>query len=267
LIKAARFTKVIISFLLILTAQGCALLYRIPPQPPLPPAKVNMVVSQIQEQEEKVRSFFWDGRLILKEGYWEQESHILVAVTKEPRRIKIEITDPWGRPVVHILLDGKTLTALSFSERKVYVGEVTSETISKVFPGHLDPMMIWDVLRAYPSLRPCHHPVSQKADELSLVDDNGKEIQILDLDPENLQPRLVSFPGRTTWLAFAGFREDEGVIYAQEVKVIQGELNLTIRHEKMVFNKPIPKPIFTLDAPPGFETADLADLNKRRPLF
>jgi hypothetical protein len=267
LIKAARLTKVIISSLLILTAQGCALLYRIPPQPPLPAAKLNMAVSQIQAQEDEVSSFFWDGRLTLKEGYWEQESKILVAVTKEPRRIKIEITDPWGRPVVHVLLDRKTLTALSFAERKVYVGEVTSETVSKVFPGHLDPMMIWDVLRAYPSLRPCHHPVSQKADEVSLVDDNGKEVQILDLDPQNLQPKLVSFPGLTTRLAFASFREDEGIIYAQEVKVIQRELNLTIHHEKMVFNKPIPKPIFTLEAPPGFETADLAALNKNRPLF
>jgi hypothetical protein len=267
LIKAARFTKVVISSLLIFTAQGCSLLYRIPPQPPLASAKLNMAVSQIKEQEEEVRSFFWNGRLTLREGYWEQESNILVAATKEPRRIKIEITEPWGRPVAHLLLDGKTLTALSFAERKVYVGEVTSETVSKVFPGHLDPMMIWDVLRAYPSLRPCHHPVSQKADEVSLVDDNGKEIQILDLDPENLQPRLVSFPGLTTKLAFAGFREDEGISYAQEVKVIQGELNLTIHHEKMVFNKPISKLIFTLEAPPGFETADLAALNKRRPLF
>jgi outer membrane lipoprotein-sorting protein len=267
LIKAARFTKVVISSLLIFTAQGCALLYRIPPQPPLASAKLNMAVSQIKEQEEEVRSFYWNGRLTLREGYWEQESNILVAATKEPRRIKIEITEPWGRPVAHLLLDGKTLTALSFAERKVYVGEVTSETVSKVFPGHLDPMMIWDVLRAYPSLRPCHHPVSQKADEVSLVDDNGKEIQILDLDPENLQPRLVSFPGLTTRLAFAGFREDEGISYAQEVKVIQGELNLTIHHEKMVFNKPISKLIFTLEAPPGFETADLAALNKRRPLF
>jgi hypothetical protein len=266
LIKAARFTKVIVSFLLILTAQGCALLHRIPPQPPLPPAKLSMVISQIQGQEEEVRSFFWDGRLTVKQGYWEQELHILVAVTKEPRRIKIEVSDPWGPPVAHLLLDGRTLTALSFAERKVYVGEVTLETISKVFPGNLDPMMIWDVLRAYPSLRPCDHPVSQKADEVSLVDDNGKEIQILDLDPENLQPRLVSFPGLQPRLAFADFREDEGIIYAQEVKVIQGKLNLTIHHDKMVFNKPIPKPIFTLEAPPGFETADLAAL-KKRPLF
>jgi outer membrane biogenesis lipoprotein LolB len=143
LIKAARLTKVIISSLLILTAQGCALLYRIPPQPPLPPAKLNMAVSQIQEQDEEVSSFFWDGRLTVKEGYWEQESNMLVAATKEPRRIKIEITDPWGRPVAHLLLDGKTLSVLSFAERKIYVGEVTSETVSKVFPGHLDPMMIW----------------------------------------------------------------------------------------------------------------------------
>jgi outer membrane lipoprotein-sorting protein len=267
LIKAARLTKVIISSLLILTAQGCALLYRIPPQPPLPPAKLNMAVSQIQEQDEEVSSFFWDGRLTVKEGYWEQESNMLVAATKEPRQIKIEITDPWGRPVTHLLLDGKTLSVLSFAERKIYVGEVTSETVSKVFPGHLDPMMIWDVLRAYPSLRASQHPASQKAGEVSLVDDNGKEIQILDLDPENLQPKMVSFPGLTTKLAFADFREEEGIIYAQEVKVIQGELNLTIHHEKMIFNKPIPKPIFTLEAPPGFETADLNTLNKRRPLF
>jgi hypothetical protein len=267
LIKAAGFTKVFLPFLLFLTAQGCALLYRLPPQPPLPPEKVSMVVSQIQEQEEKAYSFFWNGRLDLKKGYWERESRILVAVTKEPRRIKIEITDPWGRPVAHFLLDGKAFTAVSFAERKVYVGEVTPKTISKVLPGQLDSLMIWDVLRAYPSLRPYHHTGSQKADEISLVDDNGKEIQILDLDPENLQPRRVLFPGLATDLGFAGFRDEEGIIYAQEVTVTHGDVNIAIHHEKMVFNKPIPEPIFTLEPPPGFEIADLADLNNKRPLF
>jgi outer membrane lipoprotein-sorting protein len=267
LIKASRFRKVIISSLLILTAQGCALLYKVPPQPPLPPAKLNLALSQIQEQEEEVRSFFWDGRLTLKDGYWEQESNILAAVTKEPRRIKIEITGTWGRPVAHLLFDGNTLTVVSFAERKVYVGEVTSETMSRVFPGHLDPVMIWDVLRAYPSLRPYHHPVSRKADEVSLVDEKGREVQILDLDPQNLEPRLVSFPGLQTRLAFADFRQDEGIIYAQEVKLIQEELSLTIHHEKMAFNKPIPETIFTLEAPPGFETADVNTLKQRKPLF
>jgi outer membrane biogenesis lipoprotein LolB len=267
LIKAARFTKLLVSFLLIFTAEGCALVYRLPPQPPLSPEKVNTVVLQIQQQEEKVHSFFSSGRLNLKEGYWEEESHILMAVTKAPRRIKIEITNPWGRPVAHLLLDGQALTVVSFDQRKVYVGEVTPKTMSKVFPGQLDSLMIWDVLRAYPSLRPYHHPASQRADELSLIDDNGKEVEILDLDPEKLHPRLVLFPGLATKLAFAGFQDEEGVIYAQEVTVTHGDVVLAIHHENMVFNKPIPNAIFTLEPPPGFQIADLSTLNQGKGLF
>jgi hypothetical protein len=267
LIKAARFTKLLVSFLLLFTAQGCALFHGLPPQPPLPPEKVHMMVSRIQDQAEKVHSFFSSGLLNLKEGYWEQESTILMAVTKEPRRIKIEITDPWGRPVAHLLLDGKALTAVSFAERKVYVGKVTPETISKVFPGQLDSRMIWDVLRAYPSLGPGLHPGSERADQVSLFDDNGKEAEILDLDPESLQPRLVLFPGLKTKLAFAEFQDEGGITYAREVTVIHGDVTVAIHHEKMVFNKPIPEPVFTLEPPPGFETADLADLNNKRPLF
>jgi outer membrane lipoprotein-sorting protein len=265
--KDRTLKKVLFPLLLVFAVQGCALIHKLPPHPPLAQEKINFVVSQIQEQEERVRSFFSSGRLVLKEGYWEQESHILMAVVKEPRQIKVEITDPWGRPVAHLLLDGKTFRALSFAERKAYDGEVRPEAVSNIFPGQLDSLMIWDVLRAYPSLRPCHHPDSRKADQITLVDDDGKEIQTLDLDPERLQPMLVSFPGLTAKLAYSGFQEEEGILYAREVKVIHGDLNLTIHHEKMVFNKPIPKPIFTLDLPPGFEIADPETLIKKKRLF
>jgi outer membrane lipoprotein-sorting protein len=123
------------------------------------------------------------------------------------------------------------------------------------------------VLRAYPSLRPCHNPDSERADEISLVDDSGKEVQVLDLDPESLQPRLVLFPGLKTKLAFAGFQDEGEITYAREVTVIHGDVTVAIHHEKMVFNKPIPEAVFTLEPPPGFEVADLDTLHRGKSLF
>jgi len=246
---------------------GCALLSRLPPQPPLSPEDVNRAVSQIREQDDKVRSFFTSGRLKVKEGVWEQEALSLVAATRDPERVKIEITHPWGQPIVHLLVEGKTLSVLSFAKRKIYVGEVKPESLAKIFPGLFDHEVIWAVLRGYPTLKRFHRAVSHEGGQISLLLQNGQEIERVDMDPEQFQPVAVLYPDMGLKLEFEGFQEDQGIVYARQTKVLHPKGHLTLINEKAVFNSPIPDPIFVLERPPGFAVEGLEALGEEKSLF
>jgi hypothetical protein len=250
-----------------MATQGCALFYKLPPQPPLSPGDVTKALSQIREQNDKVRSFFTNGRIKAKEGVWEQEALALVAATRHPERIKIEITHPWGQPIVHLLVEGRALSVLSFAKRKLYVGEVKPESLSRVFPGRFDHEVIWGVLRGYPTLRPFHHAGSQEGNQISLFLEDGKEIERVDLDPEHFHPVAVLYPDMKMKLEFSGFQENLGIIHARQIKIIHSNGYLTLIYEKAVFNSPIPDPVFALERPPGFVTEDLEALREEKSLF
>ena len=100
---------------------------------------------------------------------------------------------------------------------------------------------------------------SPRANQISLL--NQKEREVIDLYPENLLPRLVSFPAQQIDLTFSEFQDNDGIYYAREIKVnsIKGSKDLILKSGKKVFNKTIPKQIFILKKPPMFETVYLEE--------
>lgn len=232
---------------------GCApLLFK----NPLSDQELGNVSSLLKAQEEAVTSFFTTGQMTVKDWYWDQEANTLVAGTRTPLRLRIEITHAWGQPILHLLVVGKTFKALSYLERKLYMGELSPGALSKFFPADLDADLIWEVLRGFPKLRPYRRMESRKADQVSFLDPKGDEMEVLDLDPKSGLPGQASFPERRLSVRYAEVRQEGGVLYAGEVKVaqIQGTRNLVLKNAGMVFNQPIPDEIFRMDIPPGFET-------------
>jgi hypothetical protein len=234
----------------------CATVYKPPPQEPFSYQKVATLLSKIHDQEKKVSSFYTYGSLLIKDWKWESESKMLIVATKNPFKTKIEITHPWGRPIVHILIDETRLKVLSFTDKKLYLGHFSPEALSKFFPGDFDSDLIWTALRGYPNLLRYHKAVSLKANQITLFDKKENEVEIIDFYPESLLPRLVSFSKHPINLAFSDFQENDGIFYAKEVKVdnIEGEKDLILKNDKMVFNKNIPEQIFVLEKPPTFKT-------------
>ncbi|MEE9613036.1 MAG: hypothetical protein V3W19_17405, partial [Desulfatiglandales bacterium] len=199
--------------------------------------------------------------LLVKDWKWESESKVLIVATENPFKTKIEINHPWGRPIVHILIDEAKLEVLSFPEKKLYLGNFSPEALSKFLPGGFDSDLIWTALRGYPHLLRYHKAVSLKANQITLFNEKEKEVEIIDFYPESRLPVLVSFPEHHINLAFSDFQENEGIFYAMEVRVdnIKGEKDLVLKNKKMVFNKTIPEQIFVLEKPPGFQTLYLRD--------
>jgi hypothetical protein len=236
---------------LFLCLSNCATLSR-----PLGDRDKEVILSRIQAQEGKVFSFYTSGGLSLQDRDWESESHVLIVGNRNPFKIKIEVTHPWGRPMVHILIEERNLQVLSFIEKKLYLGAFTPETLSKFLPGELNAHLVWAVLRGYPHLLSYHRTISMKPNQIRLLDEKRKVIEIIDLYSESKLPRMVFFPEKNMGLGFSDYQEIDGIYYARKVKVedMGGKSNLMLRSRKMVFNKTIPQEVFHLEKPPSFST-------------
>lgn len=256
--KVELISFLLVSFVFILLS-NCATIYKVPPLKPLSDQDVETILFGIQEQGNKVFSFYNYGALSIKDWNWESESHVLIVGSKNPFKLKIEVTHPWGRPIVHILIDEMRLKVLSFTDKKFYLGAVTPKALSKFLPGTFDAQLIWAALRGYPNLLKYHRSITLESNQIRLFDEKEKVVEIIDVYPDSLLPKLVFFPGLGITLAFSDFQENNGIYYARKVRVVdmKGKRNLVLKNRKMVFNKSIPEQIFQLEKPPSFSVTYL----------
>ena len=257
--RSFGFGSCLLTSLLLILLANCTTIYKPVSLKPLSDKEVRVILSDMEEQEKKVLSFYSLGALSIRDPGWDSESNILTAGTRDPFKLKIEITHPWGRPVLHILIDETRLEVLSFADKRLYLGYFSPETLSTFLPGDFDAHLIWATLRGFPILIEHHRTLATGSDQFSLLNKEEKEIEIIRLYPESLLPKVVSFPERHLNLAFSDFQEREGIYYARKVRVnhLEKEGNLVLKNRKMLFNKTLPEKIFVLEKPPSFETFHL----------
>lgn len=261
LINISRPVKAgLISLILIipvLFSFGCAGYTPVSKGGPLPYDPAGLITRML-DQEKRAHSFYASGTILVKGWAWKSEAELLIAGTREPLKIKLEITHPWGKPILHILIDKNRLEILSFDEKRVYVGELTAESLSRLsLPGEFCNLnLIWSVLRGYPHIAVYDRISYSDMYRINLIDQEDMEIEIIDLYPENLLPKKVLFPGDSLDIFFSGYKNNDGIDYAEEVTVnnFEGRKDLTIKTRKMVFNKSVPHEIFIMEKPRTFET-------------
>jgi hypothetical protein len=248
----------IVTFLLCLIP-NCTTVSKVPIQEPLSEQATKKVITDIREQEEKVQSFYAHGLIASSAWYGQSEANILVAGKKRPFKMKIEITQSWGQPILHILIDQKKLEVLSFKDKTLYHAPFTLDSLSKFLPGTIDPDFVWGTLRGYPNLVSHDIVKSLRKDQISLFHRGGDEVEVIDLYPESQLPRSVQFPDKQITLSFSDFQENGGIYYAREVGVShKGEKRkLVLKNMKTVFNTSIPEQIFIQNKPPAFKTRHL----------
>jgi len=240
----------------IIFSMGCAALYRPASLESLSYKTVDLI-SKMLDQEDRVSSFYTSGTVLVKGWVWQSEADILIAGNRDPLKIKIEITHPWGKPILHILIDDKSLEILSFDEKRIYFGDLSVNTLSKFLPGAFcDHDLIWSVLRGYPHVAGYDKVEFSGINRISLMNQEEMEIEIIDLYTENFLPKRVFFPEDSLDIFFSEFKENNGIYYASEVTVnnIKVGRDLALKRKKIVFNKPIPDQIFILERPATFDT-------------
>jgi hypothetical protein len=238
---------------------GCAAPEHRPPSPPLSDQEAARIARRILKEGQQVSSFYSIGMVSAGEWYGESDADILVAGVRKPFRIKLEITHTWGQPLLHILIDGTKVKALSFRESKFYQGTFTSRALSRLIPVRFDPDLIWGILRGYPSILPHESVQSLGPNQISLLNGKREEVEIIDLDGGKALPRHVTFPDRNIRVTYGAFHREGGIPYAGSVKVsrLDGGKRLTLNHRRMVLNGNIPNGVFAIPRPPAMKIIDL----------
>lgn len=245
--------------LLTVSLFGCATVRKLPPGPPLSDREAAHILQLMQEQGGRISSFYALGQVVAGDWYGQSDADILTVGIREPFRLKIEITHSWGQPLLHILIDGKKVEALSFRENRLYVGTFTPQALSRFIPAGLDADLIWGALRGYPSLLPYQDFKSLGAYQINLFDGKGEEVETIDLYRGQVLPETVTYPGRNIRVVYSEFHEEDGVSYAGEVKLghLDGGKTLVLKYKKMAINPAIPKDIFVIKKPPSTEIIDI----------
>ena len=182
----------------------------------------------------------------------------LVVGKRSPgKMMKIELTHPWGRPVVHILIKEEVVHILSFPEKRYYVSSIEDIEFARALPGSGGKFsQVWGLLRGFPVLQDYASAKSSKGRSISLFSNDGEREQIIRFFPEENLPAHIFYPGSWTELFFSDFAESNGIVYARKIKAMdQGSgAGIGLQIEKMVFNKPVPESVFELRVPEGFQS-------------
>ena len=269
-------TKTLLTALAFLAFQCCSPLPLKPPVPALDKESVASILSDFSAQAEKAKTLFFSGTLTLKDQDAENSAQILMIADATPqagaddragtgacpyRRMKIEITHPWGKTLIHMLIEGQGLDILDFTEKRFYRGRLKSNRLSERIPVPLNRCLLWSLARAFPALLKHQVAASFAGNQITLLDPEGEEVQVFELYSSEPLPHRVSFCKENAVMVFSDFEDDDGILYARKVD-FHGpghKVGLAIEIDQMRFNTPLPKAVFRMEAPPDFKTVHLKD--------
>ena len=253
-----NFLSYLFIFLLTLVL-GCASLEPFPPVKPFSQKESDRLISNLKDQEEKVSTFQGIGKLNLKKGEEEIEAN-LFAIGSNPYKIRLEITHPWGRPLLYIVADEKSISVLSLTDKKFFRGPPHSLDIKQFFLYGLDLDLAWKIFSgSVPILSASGGTVSLKPHEISLYNKQGEIIETISFSSKTLLPRSIYFPMKGLSILFSEFEEGDLGPHPLKIKVLKESEDqlVVIRYKSFTLNKPIPEEIFQLNPSPNFEIVNL----------
>jgi hypothetical protein len=244
--------------------------------PALNEERVAALVSAFVAQESVAKTLFFSGTLTFKNQNTENAVQILMITDATPRadrkswadtqvcpygRMKIEITHPWGKPLTHILIEGQRLCILDFTEKRIYRGSLKSKRLSQRIPVPLNCSILWSLARAFPALLKHREAASIAENQFALMDHMGDKVQHFELYSSEPLPRRVCFCKQNATIVFSDFEDDDGILYARQMRFHgpDHKVGLEIDIDQMTFNTPLPKAVFSMEAPPDFTTVLLED--------
>jgi hypothetical protein len=243
----------------LLLSNGCALFTARAPSPPLGRQEIAGIISSFKDRDNAVRTLVSSGTLTIQSQGVQSDAEVLIVARRDPSSMRIEITHSWGRPLLHILVDGPRLDILAFSEKRHYRGLLGSPFLLKQIPFPLDSDLLWSLASAYPVLCPYHQAQSEKGDQITLMNKQKSAIQVIELYPGSNLPRKVWLCRQGAAMSFSDFQNSSDVIYAREIGLSDADntTRLTLEIRKMVFNKFVPEALFQQETPQDFEEVQL----------
>lgn len=239
---------------------GCAHLVPSPPVKPFSQKEIASLITHLKDQEKNIQSFHGLGAASFKEGDREMEANLLI-VGSRPLKMRLELTHPWGKPLIHMVADKECVLVLSLVDKKFFRGPPGALGPQQLFLFDADLDSVWKVLSGRVPILPHVKAASLKPREISLYDGQGEAIEIISFAPGSPVVTSLSFPKKDLVVLLSDFSEGGLGFYPLEIKIVKGEEDkfLAIRYKRLHINKPIPDEIFLLSPPPDFEIIDLKD--------
>ena len=259
--KPHLFAKTIVWVAALVLFQSCAQM----PGPSKPETPDRIAIEKLEQamnqQEKAVQTIVSSGKVSSEEWGVGNELNTLIIGTLDPFRIKIEITHPWGRPLLHILMTESTIKILSFSEKKIYLGKAGKRGTFTILKIPIDPAIIWSFVRAYPVLLPHFKTMATARDQIILVNSEMEDIQTVMFYPKYAYPRSSFFVKTDTELFFSDYDETGSIVYARKITVNnpRDKTRLVFVFDRTTLNKPVPDKIFEIEAPEQFQTIPLEE--------
>jgi hypothetical protein len=237
---------------------GCARLPSVPTAPPFSQKEATRLIAHLSEAGGNIMSFQGVGTIMFKKGEEASVSHLL-AVGERPYKVRLEMTHSWGKPLFHIVIDRETVSVLSLVEKKLYRGRISPSRAEPFFLVGLDPDSVWKILSGGVPILAHRRALSLRSHEIVLYDAEGEMIEIISFVPEFCVPKTVVFPKKGITLTLSDFRQGDQGLKPLRIRAARKNDNQSfqIQYKSLIFNKPIPKEVFHMDAPPGFEVVEL----------
>lgn len=244
---------------MILLIQGCARPPVQPPEVPFDPSRTEALLADIKKQQAMVTSAVCTGTLTVGYNSTVSRTNLLMAGYHQPLKLKIEVTHPWGTPLLHILVDGNDVRMVSFRDKRYVTGNLHDEVFAPYLPGAPGPAALWTLLRGYPDIPADYRALSTQPREIRLLDADGSVIQRLFFDPDSLLPSTVSFPPEGIAIRLSRFKRKGSIQYAGTYRLtgVQGEGYVEIELDEITFNRTLPEAVLSLQVPPGYRSVRL----------
>ena len=247
--------------LFILIFQGCAIFSsRQRPQLFLTVDDIENIIQNVTVQEDIVSEFYSTGALTINGWILDTSVDLFIAGKKDPLMLKLEISHSWGKPLLYFLIKEDSLEIRDFTEKKQYFGKLTPGSLSRFLPNmYCSPDMIWSFLRGYPHFVSYDRIYEGSPGVLNLEDRNKNTLGKITFSPDEGVIKAVSSPPRFLNMKFTDFRKTGDIDYAEKsvVEDIKGKKDLTLKRNRVVFNRDIPDGIFALNNQPYFEEVNL----------
>jgi hypothetical protein len=249
-----------LSILFLTLLFGCASIAPFPPGKPFSPQDTAGLISNLRSKEGKILTFQGIGTLNLKQGKETIET-CFFTVGSNHSKIRLEITHPWGKPLLHMVADKSEVSVLSLTDKKFFQGPPHAIDIRQFFLGGMDLDLVWKIFSASLPLLPAPGgSVSLNPLEISLLDGQGEMVERIHFSSRSLLPRSIYLPKRGLTIMVSEFKHGDVVgSHPLRIKVLRENKNqvIIIRYRNLIFNKPVPQEIFQLNPPPNFEIIHL----------
>ena len=234
--------------LILFSIFGCAPLGTHPKSPSISQTKIQLLREGLAVQNRAVQTFVSTGSLEM----WDTSQHIptmfLTVASRNPFRLKVEITHSWGLPLLHILLNGNRVTVVDLYHHRTYHSALGIDAPFLDKMPLLDRALMWSIMRAFPEVKDRGKISWSNKDRALVVKEAGEVTQEIRFDRNLQYPVNVVYPNLEVDVKFSDFTAQGNIVYAKKVKVthLVRQASMRIKIKKIFFNQALDPKIFDL---------------------